>query len=118
MKLQYLVTITKTIETMKANLSILENFEAWVVSRETYRLPFIAGMLMFQTCIMVPLSLYLMRAAGGGDIQLGIIVCFSMLVVTLNLAAQPTKITIPVFVISTIVLILMTIINVFTVLSV
>lgn len=101
---------------MKVELSIFEKMQLWVVSREAYRLPFIAGMLMIQTSVLIPMSLYSMHAAGGGNIQLGVIVCFSMLVVTLILAAQPTKITIPVFMISAITLLLITIINVLTIL--
>lgn len=101
---------------MKSELSIFKKMETWVVSREEYRLLFLAGMLIIQTCIMIPMSLYAMRAADGGDIQLGIIVVLSMLVVTLNLAAQPTKITIPVFVLSAVILFLLTIINVLTIL--
>lgn len=101
---------------MKSEISLVEKMGLWTVSQEPYRLPYIAAMLMIQSCVLVPASLYSMRAAGGGDFQLGIIVSFSMLVVTLNLAAQPTKITLPVFAINIVVVLLLTIYNVLTVL--
>ncbi len=94
----------------------ISSFLEWAEAQEFYRLPFLVGMILFQGCVTAPFSLWAMHVAGGGDYQLTAIVLLTFAILTSNLSAQPTKITIPIFTVSTLILLAMTIVNVFTIL--
>lgn len=91
--------------------TIFQSFMIWSNNQQSSRLAFLAAMLMVHGNITAPLALYSMYLADGGLLQLSLITLCSFSILVVNLAALPTKITIPVFVASTLSLLLLIITN-------
>jgi len=79
-------------------MSTQQKFFAWAAGLEAQRLPLLAGMLTVHGCITVPLTMGLLIASGAGLFQLGIMTFATFAMLVTNLAALPTKITIPTYV--------------------
>ncbi|MEL7146111.1 MAG: hypothetical protein AAFO69_07060 [Bacteroidota bacterium] len=75
---------------------MVTNFVRWSDNMQFYRIPTIAAMIMVQGCILVPMVLFTM-SAGAANVEVPVMTISTFLIVTLNLADMPTKITIPVF---------------------
>ncbi|MFK7952623.1 MAG: hypothetical protein AB8B73_07225 [Ekhidna sp.] len=96
------VKMSSTIKTNEVTFkNPITTFIKWADNQQFYRLVYLVGMLLFQTCITIPFGLLALTANDGGSIQLGILVIPSFMVITSNLAALPTKYTIPIFVLVT-----------------
>ena len=82
---------------------------------ESSRLSCLVAMFVIHGCISAPLMLFSMNSVGASDFQFFMCILLSMLVVVTNLAVMPLKITVPTFVISTLIFILMMSYNLFQV---
>lgn len=80
--------------------SFITNFFVWCDRQETYRFGWVGGIITFHGCVITPLTL-LAIVLSGNNLVLFItaIIAMGMSLVT-NLAATPTKVTIPVFFLS------------------
>ena len=80
--------------------SVITRFITWTNNQEKYRLGWLAAILTLHGCFLTPLTI-LFVVISGNNIFLFVtaIVAMVMCLIT-NLAALPTKITIPVFLLS------------------
>ena len=80
--------------------SVLSKFFAWSHAQQANRLLWLGVILAFHGCILTPLTVMAVLLAGTNlTLFIIAIVAMGMSLVT-NLAAMPTKITIPVFALS------------------
>lgn len=76
---------------------MVTNFMKWSKAMQFYRVPIIGAMILLQGCIIAPLVLFTMTSGTVADIQMYAVILSTFLIITLNLADMPTKITIPIF---------------------
>lgn len=77
--------------------SIFRKFFAWCESQEKYRFGWLAAILASHGCIITPLTMLAIVTSGNNIILWSLaLVAMGTSLIT-NLAAMPTKITIPVF---------------------
>jgi hypothetical protein len=80
--------------------SLLKRFINWCNGQEQYRFGWLAAILSLHGCVLAPLTLFLISMGGMNMVLFAaVIVAMAMTLVT-NLAAMPTRVTIPVFIIS------------------
>jgi hypothetical protein len=80
--------------------SIITRFFNWTKGQEKYRYGWLAFILTVHGCVLAPIALYLVFA-NGANIALCTTVSAALAACLItNLAALPTKITIPVFLVS------------------
>lgn len=73
----------------------------WADGLQVQRLPILAAMLTIHGCVTVPLTMVLMNFAGVTIASLSIVVLATFAILVTNLAALPTKITVPTYLIAT-----------------
>lgn len=90
----------QTLIATEKRASLLTRFFAWTKTQEKYRFGWSATILAIHGCALTPITLFFVYL-GGNDMTLWAfaIGAMAMALVT-NLAALPTKITIPVFFLS------------------
>jgi hypothetical protein len=77
--------------------SIITRFTNWCKGQEKNRIGWLGGILAIHGCVITPITLFAIILSGTYfPFYAGALVAIGMVVVT-NLAAMPTKITIPVF---------------------
>lgn len=69
----------------------------WSANLQEQRLPLLAAMLMIHGCITVPLTMVCLNLAGFELVQFSLITLATFAILVTNLAALPTKITIPTY---------------------
>lgn len=80
--------------------SLASQFIAWCKSQEEYRFGWLAVIIALHGCVLTPVTVLLVTLGGNG-IVFGIMAISAMAIALItNLAAMPTKITIPVFLFS------------------
>ena len=80
--------------------STFSKFTNWCVSQEPYRLGWLAGILAIHGCALTPITLFAVILSGTNLVlYISVLVAMGLAVVT-NLAAMPTKVTIPAFFLS------------------
>ena len=80
--------------------SIFKKFITWCSGQEKYRLGWLGAILAIHGCVLTPITLFAVVLTGTNFVfYIATLVAMAMAVVT-NLAAMPTKITIPVFFVS------------------
>ena len=80
--------------------SLISKFVAWCKGQEKNRLGWLGGILAIHGCALTPITLFAIILSGTYfPFYVAALVAMGMAVVT-NLAAMPTKITIPVFFLS------------------
>ncbi|TCJ19028.1 hypothetical protein EPD60_01025 [Flaviaesturariibacter flavus] len=80
-----------------AEKSFLARFVNWADDQEKYRFGWVAGILAAHGCVMTPITLIAI-VLGGNNIFLWVAAIVAMgAALVANLAAQPMKVTIPVF---------------------
>jgi hypothetical protein len=96
--IQQTITTSYTTGILKTNL--FTKFIEWCCSQEKFRFGWLAAIMGIHGCALTPITLFIV-VLGGNNIFFWIaaIVAMMMSLVT-NLAAMPTKITIPVFILS------------------
>jgi|SRR6185437_10415599 len=83
--------------------TILGKFGNFMEEMQAYRLPVMAGMILIHGCFTVPIALLAMLYSGDNSLQLLLITTFTFAILISNLAVLPTKITIPIFLVATMV---------------
>lgn len=87
-----------------ASASIFKKFMQWCEGQQTNRLLWIGVILAAHGCILTPLTVMVVFLGGTANIALVVTAIAAMgLALVTNLAALPTKITIPAFALSIIV---------------
>jgi hypothetical protein len=77
--------------------SVVRTFFKWCESQEKYRFGWLATILAIHGCFLAPLTLFIIFLGGNNFVFWAMTIgAFAMALVS-NLAAMPTKITIPVF---------------------
>jgi hypothetical protein len=80
--------------------SLVSRFFSWCESQEPYRYGWLAAIITIHGCVLAPLTLFTIFLGGNNIVFWGLAIgAFAMPLVS-NLAAMPTKITIPVFFLS------------------
>lgn len=83
--------------------SLLTRFISWCKTQEKYRLGWLAAIIAVHGCILTPITCFAIALSGNNMIFWSMAsIAMGMCLVT-NLAALPTKITIPVFFLSIII---------------
>lgn len=80
--------------------NIIRRFFDWAEGQQKNRIAWLAVMLMGHACVLTPLTLFFIMYSGNNLVLWPFAMVAMVLVLTTNLAAQPTKITIPVFFLS------------------
>ncbi len=84
----------------------------WSEGKQYERLVYMAGMILIHGCITAPFTLATIHfCRADSPNQFAILAVLTMTIMTSNLAALPTKITIPTFIVSTGLLVLLNIAN-------
>jgi hypothetical protein len=79
---------------------ILHRFFSWCREQEKNRLAWLAVIITAHGCIITPLTLLFVLLAGNNFVFWPLIITAMGMCLVSNLAAMPTKITIPIFLIS------------------
>lgn len=88
--------VTGTINRVERK-SIITRFINWCKGQEKNRLGWLGAILTIHGCVLTPITLFAIILSGTYfPFYVGALVAMGMAVVT-NLAAMPTKVTIPVF---------------------
>ena len=78
-------------------LSIIAKFMNWCIGQEKNRLGWLGGILVVHGCLFTPITLFAIILSGTYfPFYIAALVAMGLAVVT-NLAAMPTKFTIPIF---------------------
>ncbi|HSU29121.1 MAG TPA: hypothetical protein VLJ68_12120 [Chitinophagaceae bacterium] len=80
--------------------SLLLRFIAWCKTQEENRLLWLAAIIMIHGSVLTPLTMLIIIASGTSVLFLALAIAAMGASLMVNLAAMPTKITIPVFVVS------------------
>ena len=80
--------------------SLFARFITWSNSQEKYRFGWLAGILTIHGCILTPMTIFLIVISGNNIFLFITAIAAMAMCLVANLAALPTKITIPVFVLS------------------
>jgi len=82
---------------------IVNRFLSWCEKQEENRLAWLAGTLTGHGCILTPLTVLFVVLAGNNPVFWPLVIGAMGMCLVVNLAALPTKITIPVFFLSVLV---------------
>ena len=78
--------------------SVFSRFLAWCNGQEKFRFGWVAAILAIHGCVLAPITVLAIALLGGNSmIFWGMLIGGMALSLIVNLAAMPTKITIPVF---------------------
>ena len=77
--------------------SILSRFITWCNVQEKYRFGWLAIIVTVHGCILTPLTVLAIVSGGNNFVFWGIAISAMAMALIANLAAMPTKVTIPVF---------------------
>lgn len=77
--------------------SFLTRFISWCKSQEKDRLPWLAVIIAGHGCVLTPITLFTIILAGNSMVFWSMAIAAMGMSLITNLAALPTKITIPVF---------------------
>ena len=89
----------------------LDRFMTWADKMNYYRLIILVGIILAQGCITGPFSLWVMSMAGNSLLQMSVFTLSSFAMMTMILADQPMRRTLPLFFALTAIQWLITIIN-------
>jgi len=82
---------------------LASRFLSWCQKQEENRLAWLAGILTGHGCILTPLTVLFVVLAGNNPVFWPLVIGAMGMCLVVNLAALPTKITIPVFFLSVLV---------------
>lgn len=80
--------------------SFLSKFIAWCNGQEKYRFGWVASILAIHGCVLAPITVLAIAFSSNSMIFWGMLIGGIAMSLIVNLAAMPTKITIPVFFLS------------------
>lgn len=95
----YSSTLTHKVRplSLPANGSIIDRFLTWTDKMNYYRLIILVAIILAQGCITGPFSLWVMNIAGNSLLQMSVFTLSSFAMMTMILADQPMRRTLPLF---------------------
>ncbi|HLG39265.1 MAG TPA: hypothetical protein VI461_06330, partial [Chitinophagaceae bacterium] len=78
-------------------ISVWKKFITWCNGQQENRLGWLAASFIVHGCIFVPMTIVVIAMSGNNFIFIALTLSAMIAAVTVNLAALPTKITLPVF---------------------
>ena len=99
----YQTVYSHPYEMVNKNQSIVSKFMTWCQAQEKNRLGWVGLILAIHGCVITPITLFIIISAGNNIAFWGVAMGAMAMSLITNLAALPTKITIPVFFFSLIV---------------
>lgn len=93
-------TFSNTHVGVAPKTSVLTRFFNWSAGQEHSRYGWLGGILAAQGCVVTPLTMFAIVLSGNNIIFWMVAIVSIMMTLVTNLAAMPMKITIPVFVLS------------------
>ncbi len=93
-------TFSPAYERAEKKESIITRFFNWCGSQEESRFGWLATIVTGHGCIITPITLFFVMIAGNNFVFWGMVIGAMAMALIVNLAALPTKITIPVFFLS------------------
>ena len=83
-----------------AHSNIFTRFIQWCETQQEKRLSWLGTILALQGCVITPITLFFVTVSGINPVLLSLTICSIVMNLVVNLAAMPTKITVPVFILS------------------
>jgi hypothetical protein len=83
--------------------SLVSRFLTWCAGQEEYRFGWLAVILAAHGCVLAPLTLITIFATGNNIVLICMVLGAMAMSLVSNLAAMPTKITIPIFFLSVVI---------------
>ena len=80
--------------------SLVKKFITWCAAQETNRLGWLAAMLALHGCVFAPVTVAFLFLGGNQIIFWALVIGAMAMTLVSNLAAMPTKVTIPIFFLS------------------
>jgi hypothetical protein len=77
--------------------SVISQFVTWCTSQEKNRYGWLAAIIALHGCVLSPITVLAIAAGGNNIIYWGMAIGVMGMSLISNLAAMPTKITIPIF---------------------
>ena len=77
--------------------SFLTRFTTWCNGQEKYRLGWLAIIITIHGCILAPITVLSIALGGNNFVLWGVAIGAMAMALVTNLAAMPTKVTIPIF---------------------
>jgi len=99
----YQTVYSPSFEAVNKNESIVSKFFTWCQAQEKNRFGWLGLILTIHGCVITPITLFIIVSSGNNIAFWGIAMGAMAMSLITNLAALPTKITIPVFFLSLIV---------------
>jgi len=99
----YQTVYSPSYEVVNNNQSIVSKFMNWCQAQEKNRLGWLGLILAIHGCVITPITLFIIVSAGNNIAFWGVAMGAMAMSLITNLAALPTKITLPVFFLSLIV---------------
>ena len=93
----YQTVYSPSYEMVNKNQSIISKFMTWCQAQEKSRFGWLGLILTIHGCVITPITLFIIVMAGNNIALWGIAMGAMAMSLITNLAALPTKITIPVF---------------------
>ena len=99
----YQTVYSPSFEAVNKSQSIVSKFFTWCQAQEKSRFGWLGLILAVHGCVITPITLFIIVSAGNNIAYWGVAMGAMAMSLITNLAALPTKITIPVFFLSLIV---------------
>lgn len=101
--MQHTIDSTYAHPVKKESTSIIKRFVIWCNSQEKYRFGWLAVIIAGHGCVLTPMTLFAIILSGNNMVFWSMAIAAMGISLITNLAALPTKITIPVFFFSVII---------------
>jgi len=95
-------TLAKDYTRSAMQTSLLTRFILWCQKQEKYRFGWLGASITIHGCLITPLTIFAIILSGNSMVLWAIAMGAMVMTLTTNLAALPTKITIPTFLFSVI----------------
>jgi hypothetical protein len=93
-------SIQATYSKQERRPTLISRFFSWSDRQEKYRFGWVAGTIAFHGCVLTPITLFAIILSGNNIFFWALTLAGMAMSLVTNLAALPTKITIPVFFLS------------------
>jgi len=93
-------TYSPAYSVIEKKQSLLSQFISWCDGQEKYRFGWLAAIITIHGCVLAPITVLTIALAGNNFVFWGITIGAFAIALVSNLAAMPTKVTIPIFFLS------------------
>lgn len=101
--LQHAQSQSQSFSTPALKISVPTRFFKWCTGQEEHRLAWLAAILAIHGCILTPITVLAVFAGGNSIIMWPFAIGAMAIALISNLAAMPTKYTIPIFFLSVVI---------------